>query len=167
MVWLGLVLALPAIWVVSREPAGAAVPDDAPPVSRAVVDAVLAGAGFGTLFVALSRISDDAGLLPLALNQVVAAGVIVAMGVATRSAWVPRHRAALAGIVCGLLGATATGLFMVSTRYGYLAVTAVITSLYPAFTVVLAAVLLRERIHRAQAFGLLLCALAVGLVALG
>ncbi len=167
VVWVGLLLALPAIWVVSREPAGTATPSGAPPASRAVLDGVLAGVGFGTLFVALSRIGEDAGLLPLALNQAVAAGVVVAMGVATRAAWVPRHRAALAGIACGLLGASATGLFMVSTRYGYLAVTAVITSLYPAFTVLLAALVLRERIHRAQAVGLLLCALAVGLVALG
>ena len=41
------------------------------------------------------------------------------------------------------------------------------TSLYPAFTVILAATLLREHVHRAQAVGLLLCAVAVTLVAAG
>lgn len=168
VVWTGLALAVPAIWVVSREPGPAsAAPDGAAPASRAVLDGLVAGAGFGTLFVALSRIGDDAGLLPLALNQVVAGVVIVVMAVATGAAWVPRQRASYVGLLCGVLGATATGLFMVATRYGFLAVTAVITSLYPAFTVVLAAVLLRERIHRAQTIGLALCAVAVGLVAAG
>ena len=42
-----------------------------------------------------------------------------------------------------------------------------VTSLYPAVTVVLAATLLREHVHRAQAAGLLLCAVAVTLVAAG
>ena len=44
---------------------------------------------------------------------------------------------------------------------------AVITSLYPAFTVLLAALVLREQVHRAQAVGLALCATSVVLVAAG
>ena len=40
-----------------------------------------------------------------------------------------------------------------------------VTSLYPAFTVALAALVLRERIHASQGVGLLLCGIAVGLVA--
>jgi drug/metabolite transporter (DMT)-like permease len=43
----------------------------------------------------------------------------------------------------------------------------VLTSLYPAFTVLLAAALLHERIHRVQAWGLGLCGVAVVLVAMG
>jgi drug/metabolite transporter (DMT)-like permease len=46
-------------------------------------------------------------------------------------------------------------------------VSAVLTSLYPAFTVLLAALVLREHVHRLQAWGLLLCGLAVVLVAMG
>jgi drug/metabolite transporter (DMT)-like permease len=42
-----------------------------------------------------------------------------------------------------------------------------VVSLYPAFTVVLAALVLREHVHRAQALGLALCGVAVTLVALG
>ena len=57
--------------------------------------------------------------------------------------------------------------FLLATREGYLSIASVVTSLYPAFTVILAATLLREHVHRAQAVGLLLCAVAVTLVAAG
>jgi drug/metabolite transporter (DMT)-like permease len=163
LVWLGILVAVPGIWLVSREPTSAA----AGGLGSGLTDGVLAGLGFGTLFVALAQIPEEAGFLPLALNQVVAGLAIVAVATALRSPWVPREPAALAGVVSGALGALATGSFLVATHSGYLTVTAVITSLYPAFTVVLAASVLREHVHRAQAFGLGLCAVAIALVATG
>ncbi|VXB37948.1 EamA family transporter [Nocardioides sp. AX2bis] len=172
MVAAGLVVAAPAIWLVSREPA-----DDPAPVPRrgggrtparaAVVDGLLAGAGFGTLFAALAQVGDDAGLFPVLLNQLVAAVVVVVVAAGLRAPWVPRRPAAYLGLVSGVLGVTGTLLFLLSARAGYLAVAGVLTSLYPAVTVLLAALLLRERVHRSQGVGLLLCAAAVTLVALG
>ena len=164
MVWVGVVLALPAIVLVSREPVRAL---DEPAPGSGLMDGILAGLGFGILFAALGQIPESAGFLPLALNQLVAAGVIVLVALALRQDWVPRDRWALGGIVCGALGAVATGLFQVATQQGYLSVAAVITSLYPAFTVLLAALVLRERVHRMQGVGMALCAAAVTLVALG
>ena len=164
-VWSGLVLALPAIWLVSREPASA-VPD---PSSRGsgALDGVLAGLGFGTLFAALAQIPAGSGFLPLAFNQLVAGVAIVLVALSLRQAWVPRSRWALGGAISGCLGALATGLFQVATHHGYLSVAAVITSLYPAFTVLLAALVLRERVHATQGVGLALCAASVVLVAAG
>jgi drug/metabolite transporter (DMT)-like permease len=163
LVWIGVLTALPAIWLVSREPV------DGPTVGAGsgLTDGVLAGLGFGTLFAALAQIPEEAGFLPLALNQLVAGFAIVAVAIVLRQDWVPRNRYALGGIISGALGALATGLFQVATQHGYLTVAAVITSLYPAFTVLLAALVLREHVHRAQAFGLALCAGAVVLVAAG
>ena len=163
LVWAGVLLALPAIWLVSREPV------TGPPAggSSGILDGVLAGLGFGTLFAALAQIPAEAGFLPLALNQLIAGGAIILVAVALREDWVPRNRWALGGAVSGLLGSLATGLFQVATHHGYLTVAAVITSLYPAFTVLLAATVLREHVHRTQAIGLALCAGAVVLVAAG
>lgn len=163
LVWVGVVLALPAIWLVSREPV------DGPTVGAGsgLSDGVLAGLGFGTLFAALAQIDESAGFLPLALNQAIAGVAIIAVAMTLREDWVPRNRYALGGLVSGALGSLATGLFQVATQHGYLAVAAVITSLYPAFTVLLAALVLRERVHRTQAYGLALCAGAVVLVAAG
>jgi len=164
-VWAGVLLAVPAIWLVAREPgprvAGAGAQ------RSGVLDGVLAGLGFGGLFAALAQVPEGSGFLPLALNQLVAGVTIVLVALALRQDWVPRSRWALGGIVSGCLGALATGLFQVATHHGYLSVAAVITSLYPAFTVLLAAVLLRERVHRSQGLGLALCAVSVVFVAAG
>ena len=86
---------------------------------------------------------------------------------ALQSAWLPRERRAFGGLISGALGAIATASFLVATQHGELTVSAVISSLYPAFTVLLAASVLREHVHRSQGVGLALCALAIGLVAAG
>lgn len=162
VVWLGIASALPGIWLVSREP------DIAPsPSQGGVADGVLAGLGFGTLFAALGQIPGSAGLLPLALNQVVAGVVIIAVASLLRVSWLPREPASLVGVGCGALGVAATGAFLVATQHGELTVTAVLASLYPAFTILLAASVLHERIHATQAAGLVLCGFAVVLVAAG
>jgi uncharacterized membrane protein len=166
LVLLGIVAALPGIWLVAREPTSEDV-TGARPAGSGVIDGVLAGLGFGTLFTALGQIPDSAGFAPLALNQVVAVGVILATAVAVRADWVPRATAAYAGVVTGVLGATATIAFLLATQQGFLTVTAVLASLYPAFTVLLAATVLREHVHKWQAVGLVLCGAAVTLVAAG
>lgn len=163
LVWVGICLALPGIWLVSRQPPTSA--DLARP--SGLTDGILAGLGFGSLFACLAQIPEEAGFLPLALNQVVAAFAVLLVAVAVRAQWVPREPAAALGIAGGVLAAMATGLFLVATQTGFLTVAAVITSLYPAITVVLAAVVLREAVHRGQVWGLGLCLLAIGLVAGG
>lgn len=164
LAWFGIALAFPAIWLVSREPAGAVTPTSGP---TGLLDGVLAGLGFGTLFVALAQVGEDAGLMPLALNQAVAGLVIIVVATLVRAPWLPREPRAGLGAISGLLGAAATGLFMVASRGDQLTVSAVVVSLYPAFTVLLAALVIREHVHRTQALGLALCAAAVTLVALG
>lgn len=166
LVWLGIVAALPGIWLVARVSQPEDVGGDRP-TGSGVLDGVLAGLGFGSLFAVLAQIPESAGFLPLALNQLVAGVVVVIMALAMRAAWVPRQPAAAFGAVSGVLGATATGAFLLATQSGFLTVTAVLASLYPAFTVLLAATILREHIHRGQAAGLVLCGLAVAMVAGG
>ena len=165
LVWTGIVLALPGIWLVAREPVGPGGRDVQP--GNGLIDGILAGLGFGSLFAALAQIPEEAGFLPLAVNQLVACAAVIAVATALRSRWFPREARAAAGLVSGVLGALATGAFLVATQGGYLTVTAVIASLYPAFTVLLAATVLREHVHRAQTVGLGLCAVAVTLVAAG
>ncbi len=154
--WLGIVLALPGIWFVSREERGADAPS-----SAGLLDGVLAGLGFGLLFAALGQVPDSAGLWPLVGTQSVSVLALVATALVLGGDPRPRRRADLWGLAAGVLASLAVLFFLLATRHGLLSIAAVITSLYPAFTVVFAVALLRERVHRTQAVGLALCAAAV------
>jgi drug/metabolite transporter (DMT)-like permease len=171
LVWAGIVAALPGIWLVASEPQDDLARLDAGPapssLADGLTDGLLAGLGFGVLFAALGQVPGSAGLWPLALAQLVSIPTVVVLATALGAAWVPRGRAVRWAALAGPLSATATGAFLLAAQQGLLSVAGVLTSLYPASTVLLAATLLRERVHRAQGVGLGLCAIAVALVASG
>jgi drug/metabolite transporter (DMT)-like permease len=163
--WIGVACALPAIWLVSRS-TGAEISDRR---SRraGVTDGLLAGAGFGALFGGLGLVSNGAGAGPLALAQLTSVASIVGMALGLRRKWLPKDGSAARAALPGLLGALATVLFLRATQTGLLTVAAVLSSLYPAATVVLAAVVLKEHIRVQQGAGLVLAGAAVALVAAG
>jgi len=171
VVWLGIAVALPGIWLVSSTTGELPEPGNGrtPRVSLAegLVDGVLAGLGFGVLFAALGQVPEGAGLWPLTLAQLLSVPSVVVLAVLLRAAWVPRGRTVWWALAAGPLGATATAAFLFATQSGYLTIAGVLSSLYPATTVLLAAMVLKEHIHRAQGVGLGLCALAIGFVAGG
>ena len=169
VVWTGIVVALPGIWLVSSTteelPDGAAKPRGS--LAEGVLDGVLAGLGFGVLFAALGQVPEEAGLWPLALAQAVSLPAVIVLAVSLGAAWFPRRRQAWWALLAGPLGASAAGAFLLATQSGYLTVAGILASLYPASTVLLAALVLHEKVHRAQGVGLGLCALAIALVAGG
>ena len=171
LAWVGIAAALPGIWLVSREPVPEDTADHDPghrsATAAGVVDGLLAGLGFGVLFAALGQIPDSAGLWPLALTQLLSVPAVMVIAGFLRERWLPRHRAAWHAVWCGLLSTVATATFLFATQRGFLTISGVLASLYPAFTILLAAVVLKEHIHRAQAVGLALCGGAVVLVAAG
>jgi drug/metabolite transporter (DMT)-like permease len=164
VVWLGIAVALPGIWLVSSTPGSTG---ESSPIAAGVVDGILAGLGFGVLFAALGQVPESAGWWPLTVTQAVAVPAVVLLAIALRAPWVPRGRDVRWAVLMGPLGAGATGAFLLAVQHGYLTVAGVIASLYPASTVLLAALLLHERVHRTQGVGLGLCALAIACVAGG
>ena len=169
--WVGVIIAFPAIWLVARgsehdEVLGEAR-QDCRPQSQDVIDGLSAGAGFGLLFVALGQVPDDAGLAPLAVMDVAAVIILAAAALALHQPL--RLPAPITGYaaLAGGLGASATVLFLLATQSGLLTVASVLTSLYPATTVLLAALVLHEHITRWQGVGLGFAGIAVGLVASG
>jgi drug/metabolite transporter (DMT)-like permease len=172
LAWIGVLAALPGIWLVSRE----STSGQSAGTRGALVDGAIAGVGFGTLFIALAQISADAGLLPLAANQLVGAILTVAAATSLGQAWRPR-RGVLGwgsasgvlgwGSASGVLGASGTLAFMIATGATSLGVAGVLASLYPAVTVLLAAVVLGERIGAVQRAGIGICILAVATLTLG
>ena len=177
LVWLGIVLAMPGIWLVASEPADDLSRidldgrSDAPAPRRGLadgmVDGLVAGLAFGFLFAAIGQVPGSAGLWPLVLAQAVSVPVVILLATAMRAPWVPSGRSVHWAWLAGPLGALAVTTFLLATQRGYLTIAGVLTSLYPAVTVLLAALVLRERVHRAQGLGLGLCAVAVVMVAAG
>ena len=159
LVWLGIAAAVPGIWLVSREPGASGE------LAAGIVDGLVAGLGFGLLFAAMGQVPEEAGFAPLALAQAVGVACVAGTASVLRGRWLPWHPTQLWGAAAGLLATAAAALFLLATQSGLLTVASVLTSLYPAITIALAAVVLRERIHGAQGVGLVLCGIAVGLVA--
>lgn len=129
---------------------------------------LLAGAGFGTQFAALGQVPAESGLTPVGISQMISVVLIIAVARARRARWIPRRaRTALGAASAGALAGAATLLFQLSAQAGALTVAVVLTSLYPATTVALGMILLRERATRVQVVGLLLAASAIALIKLG
>ena len=163
LVWIGIVAALPGIWLVSREPPA----DAAGGRAAGFLDGILAGAGFGVLFAALGQVPDGSGYWPVMAAQVVSLVSVVVAALLLGGDPRPRQAEAWWGLAAGLLATLAVVGFLLATHEGLLSVAAVLTSLYPAFTVLLATLLLGERLHRSQSIGLALCAVSVACVAAG
>ena len=179
----GIALALPAIVGVSASTRSApGPPADGPPADGApepepgaarrraelgVTYGLVAGACFALLFIGLNEAGSGSGLWPVFSGQAVALAAVICVAACTRDLRLPEARGGGLAALTGLLGAPATILYFVATHHGLLAVTAVITSLYPAVTILLARVLLGERLTAFRLGGLVLAAASVSLIAVG
>lgn len=153
--WVGIALALPAIWLVSRTRGGV--------WGDGLGLGVLAGVGFGLFFVFLSFAPDDAGLWPLVPSRVVSIAAMAAIvGVRRVPSRVPARVAPGVALV-GIGDMAANMAFLAAVQQGLLSLVAVVASLYPAFTVLLARLVLAEPIGRRRwaGIGLALCSLAL------
>ncbi len=162
----GILLALPAIVLISREPApGDDEADRTPATPRVIAAAAVSGVGFGLFFTFVSHTSEDSGLWPLAGARsaaILLALVVVAVSRPAR----PRADGARLAMLTGCLDASGNALFLLASRQGLLTLVGVIGAMYPASTVVLARVVLGERLARHQLAGLAVAAGAVVLIAI-
>ncbi|HXL88984.1 MAG TPA: DMT family transporter [Streptosporangiaceae bacterium] len=165
----GIVLALPAIAAVS---AGGAPDAGAGAGGRGrhlagVGYGLIAGVCFAVYFIGLNRAGSGSGLWPVLVGQAASLFVVVCAGAVRRELRMPADRKTrVQSVVTGVTGTAGTILFFVASHDGLLAVTAVITSLYPAVTIVLARVLLGERLSRMRLAGLCLAGASVALIAI-
>ena len=166
----GVVIALFAVALVSspKEDAG-----DSVEVARSrlaqpgISDALAAGLGFGSFFIFLSKAGADTGLWPLMGTKFSSIALVAAAAVVSRSSVRPPPGTLSAILAAGLLDVGANVFYLVASRRGLLSLVAVLTSLYPASTVLLARVVLRERMTRVQVAGLALVVTGVALIAGG
>ncbi|CAA9222684.1 MAG: hypothetical protein AVDCRST_MAG50-670 [uncultured Acidimicrobiales bacterium] len=168
----GAVVALASVVLVSRAPRPTPEPHGgtSEPSTRGrhwLASAIGAGVGFGIVFIILGSTGDDAGFWPLLAARVTSlllAGVVMAArGIPLR----PAAGDSLLLVGAGVLDITANALFVVATRRGLLSLVSVVASLYPAATVLLARLVLSERLSRTQLAGVGAAGLGVVLIAAG
>ena len=158
MQFLGFLLAFISIWLVSAQspqrtsgPSGFGL-------------AVLAGLGFGFFFTGLDQISNNAVFWPLVASRLVAALLLAVVVLFTRRPLVPPAAPIGLLVTAGLLDVGGNFFFLSAVQSGRLDIAAVLVSLYPAVTVLWAMLVLKERMNRLQAIGVLLAILAIGLI---
>ncbi|MGI8665685.1 MAG: EamA family transporter [Jatrophihabitans sp.] len=159
--WLGIGLGLVAVVLISRQPL------DHPhgPVGwRPLSMAVLAGVGFGAYFICLAESDHDSGMWPVVISRACSAVLVLPL-VFTGGRFSPMRLPVLGlAAVAGTLDASANVAFLLASRHGLLSLSGVITALYPAGTVLLAVLVLKERTGSVQRAGLALAVLAVVLL---
>jgi drug/metabolite transporter (DMT)-like permease len=156
---IGFALALLGVWLLAG--AGGGVARATP---RELLLPVLAGASFG-LFLVFIHQAGGGVLWPLTVARGTSMGLLAMIGGATGMLRVPAGRAL--GLI-GLAGVLDTGgnaFFVMAAQAGRLDVAGVLSSLYPAATVALACLLLRERLTRRQTVGAVATLSAIGCVA--
>ena len=166
----GIALALVSIVLVSQQDAHTNPSSNSVahrPAARAgVATALASGVAIGLFFLAVARVSVDAGLWPLVAARGVSVTLFAAMAVVMgRSLRMPASVIAIA-VGGGILDMLANVLYLVASRYGPLSVAVTLTSLYPAGTVLLARMVLGERLRALQLIGVV-CALAAIVLIVG
>ena len=166
----GIVLAVVAIVLLGQESAHPDHPVSRPPqygLPSGMWHALASGVAIGFFFLLLANARSEAGLWPLVAARVAGIPLFAVIVVATGASFrLPRP---LAWIVIGggALDMLANVLYLLATRYGSLAVAVTLCSLYPASTVALARVVLKERLSRLQVLGMAGALVAVLLIVQG
>ncbi|MCZ3386828.1 MAG: EamA family transporter [Actinomycetia bacterium] len=159
--WIGIALGMVAVLMVSQ------AHEDAPhPVTLQVLLLSFGAGVFISIFlVALERAPDDSGLWPLVVVRIVTSVLLIAVAFGSNALTRPSRDVLVLGFASTLLDVAATAMFMLATREGLLTVVAVITALYPAATVLMARIVLKEHLQALQRWGLALAVVSVAVLA--
>jgi len=153
----GFSLALVSIWLVARS-------DGELDSHRGLGLAVFAGVMFGLFLIGGKMAGHHSVFWPLVAARFVSTSLMLAIIAFTPGDSMPLRPVLWPMVISGVLDSTGNALFIAATRHGRLDVAAVLSSLYPAATVLLARILLKERIGRMQAVGIVCALISVALI---
>jgi drug/metabolite transporter (DMT)-like permease len=156
----GIVLGLVAIVLVSQqtgtEPATTRTPAGRLPAGVGI--ALVSGVAIGLFLLSLAQTRPEAGMWPILASRSTSVALFGLAALVTRRSLRLRG-VLLLTLACGVIDMTANALYLVAARAGPLSVVVTLASLYPASTVLLARVVLGERLNLRQVAGVA-CALA-------
>jgi len=166
--WTGIALALVAIALISRPPQDESKTGEAK--LRALPPgfglALLSGIAVGIFFLSLARTTVAAGMWPLIAARIASIALFGSIALVTGRTLLMSRTAAATAVTGGALDMAANALYMIAARIGPLSIVVTLASLYPASTVLLARVVLGERLSVIQISGIA-CALVAVLIIVG
>ena len=166
LTFLGVGLALLAIFLVSRPPAPQAAASEK--MTRGFPPgfglALLSGISVGIFFLSLARTSTAAGMWPLIAARISSIGLFVVIALVAKRTLRMTRTASATATLGGALDMAANAVYMTAARIGPLSIVVTLASLYPASTVLLARWILHEHLSRGQIAGLFCALLAVVLI---
>ena len=168
----GVALALLSVLLVSSAPpqdgeSDVELDDRVDPVRSGVPHAVAAGTGFGLFFVFLDMTGSGSNVWPLVATRG-ASLVLVGIAVAALRKPIKAPPGTIVSIgAAGVMDVAANVFYLVSTRFGLLSLVAVLTSMYPAVTVLMARVILKEKMVLTQLVGMALAGAAIVMIVAG
>lgn len=162
--WIGVAVAVVAIGLSSMPNEQ----DDTAVTPRIIAESLLAGACFGAMFIVFDATTDATAPWPVVGARVLTSGILLSYIVTRAREGLFTVRPAIGTIVLtGLFDTGSNMLFLFATNMGDLSIVAVLSSLYPAITVLLARFVLDEQMSRTQLAGLGAAIAASVLIALG
>lgn len=166
LAWAGVTLALPAILLISA--GGGGDSSLAETNRRALLLGSLAGLLFAFFGIFISRTADTSGLWPLVGARLASIPLMVVVAVGLGRPVLASGRMLAVSMAVGAMD-MAANIFLLAALHepGLVSLVILISSLYPGFTVILARLVIDERITRTQLGGLLMAGLGVGMIAVG
>jgi drug/metabolite transporter (DMT)-like permease len=162
----GVVFALIAVVLVSRE----ATDEDVTPhrfTKKVAWLTVGSGIAFGMNFVLIAQAPPEANLWPLVFARLAASSMVIVIAAVSGNLVVPSGQPLRLALLAAVLDVAANIAMLLALHASLLSLAGVLMSLYPAATVLLAIVVLRERVNRWQAVGMVLALAAVAMIAAG
>lgn len=160
----GFVLAILAIWLITR-PEGQGNNDDAGR-PKGVAMAALAGVGFASFYMCMHQ-TTGSPIFVAAIGRIASFAATAVVVIATGAPLAMERSSMLIATLAGFLDISGSALYIYASQRGRLDEAVVITSLYPAITVLLARIILKEHFSRWKFVGLLAALAAVPLIAAG
>lgn len=157
---LGFALALVAVWLLSFSGSAVAVEKSGLGLS------LLAGIGFGMFFICIDQASHESVIWPLVAARFSSILFLLSIFAWRRGYQTPVKRQWPFVALAGVFDTAGNAFFALATQVGRLDVSAVLASLYPASTVLLAWLLLKEKLQPKQWFGVLAAVAALVLITL-
>jgi uncharacterized membrane protein len=157
----GIGAAVLSVGLISRgvDPAGARAARD-----RSIFIALASGVAIGAFLVCLARAGTRSGLWPLVVARAASTVLLATAALVSKGGLRLSRAALLPAVACGAIDVLANALYVVAAGTGPLGLVATLASLYPASTVLLARIVLKERLRGVQPVGLACATVAIVLI---